>query len=94
MRGRVDEVGEAQEGGGEADGGAVEGGDEDLGVRVEGLGGVKVVGREAREPLLVGVLVGVGFSGDAYVRASVGTSLASSSGIARWWYREIGLLTR
>ena len=64
--GGVDEVGEADEGGGEAYGGAVEGCDEDLGVRVEGLGGVDVVGDEGGEPLLVEVAAGV-FAGDGDV---------------------------
>lgn len=40
---RVDEVGEGGDGGREADGGAVQGGDEDLGMRIEGMGDVQVV---------------------------------------------------
>jgi hypothetical protein len=69
VRGGVDEVGEADEGGGEAYGGAIEGCDEDLGVRVEGLGRVDVVGDEGREPLLVQVAAGV-FAGDGDVGAA------------------------
>jgi hypothetical protein len=69
VRGSVDEVGEADEGGGEAYGGAIEGCDEDLGVRVEGLGRVDVVGDEGREPLLVQVAAGV-FAGDGDVGAA------------------------
>lgn len=57
-RARVDEVGVGDEGGREADGGAVEGGDEDFGVGVEGLGYVEVVGEEGAEPVLAGVFGG------------------------------------
>lgn len=56
----VDEVRMGDEGGGEADGGAVEGCDEDFGVRVEGLGDVEVVGEEGAEPVLAGVFGGGG----------------------------------
>jgi hypothetical protein len=50
VRERVDEVGEGDEGGGEADCRAVERGDEDLGVRVEGVRDVQVIGDEGFEP--------------------------------------------
>lgn len=44
VRGAVDEVGVGDQGGGEANDGAVEADDEDLGVGVEGLGDIEVVG--------------------------------------------------
>jgi hypothetical protein len=46
VRRGVDEVAECDEGGGEADGGAVERGDEDFRVCVEGVRYVEVVGDE------------------------------------------------
>ena len=49
MRGRVDEVAEGDEGGGETDGGTIEGGDEDFRVGVEGAGDFEVVGYEVFE---------------------------------------------
>lgn len=49
MRGGVDEVREGDEGGGEADGGAVQGRDEDFGVCVECVCDVEVVGYECAE---------------------------------------------
>lgn len=70
--GGVDEVGEGDEGGGEADGGAVERGHEDVGVRVEGVGDVEVVGDKGLEPhlaLVKGGCVGLGAKG--YVGAAV-----------------------
>ena len=70
MRRGVDEVRESSEGCAEADGWAVQSCNEDLGVRVEGLGGVEVVGDEGGEPLLVGVGAGLGGAGDAYVGAA------------------------
>ena len=69
MRGGVDEVREADESCAEAYGGPVEGCHEDLGVRVEGLGGVDVIGDEGGEPLLVQVAAGV-FAGDGDVGAA------------------------
>jgi hypothetical protein len=96
--GGVDEVGEADEGGGEAYGGAVEGCDEDLGVRVEGLGGVDVVGDEGGEPLLVEVAAGV-FAGDGDV-GSAGTLLVNNffvglvSLFVFFFSREGNILTR
>jgi hypothetical protein len=60
VRRRVDEVGEGDERGGEADHGPVERRDQDLGVRVEGLGDVEVEGDEGLEPEFVG---GGGFCG-------------------------------
>lgn len=68
--GGVNEVGEADEGGGEAYGGTVEGCDEDFGVGVEGLGGVDVVGDESGEPLLVEVAAFV-FATDGDVGAAI-----------------------
>jgi hypothetical protein len=55
VRGGVDEVGEADQSRGETDSRTVEGGHEDLGVSVEGLGDVEVVCHEGLEPLLVRV---------------------------------------
>lgn len=75
--GAVDEVGDGDDGGGEADGGAVEGGDEDLGVGVEGAGEVEVVDEEGVEEVTVlgggggGIRAGEG-GGD--VGAAVGRS--------------------
>lgn len=61
----VDEVGEGDQGGGETDGGAIERRHQDLGVRVEGVGDVQVVGDEALEPeaalvIIVGLLAADG----------------------------------
>lgn len=53
----VDEVGEGDERGGQADGGAVEGGDEDLGVVRERPRDVEVVGDEAADDLAAGVVL-------------------------------------
>lgn len=52
----VDKVSVGGDGGGEADDGAVEAHDEDLGVRGEGVGDVEVVGCEVGEPVLVATL--------------------------------------
>lgn len=73
VRGCIDKVRERDEGGGEADCGAVEGGDEDLGVRVEGLCYFEVVGHEGAEP--VAAEFGRGFvfwsgTGGGYVGAA------------------------
>ena len=70
MRGCVDEVGEGDEGGGEADGGAVESGDEDFGVRVEGVCYFEVVGDEVFEGVAADVDVGGEGAGDCYVGAA------------------------
>jgi hypothetical protein len=51
----VDEIRECDEGGGETDCGAVEGGYEDFGVRVEGVGYVEVVGYEVFDPVALDV---------------------------------------
>lgn len=60
-RGRgVDEVGVGDEGGGEADDGAVEADDEDFGVRVKGLRDVEVEGDKGAQPELADVGGGVG----------------------------------
>lgn len=58
MRSCVDEVGECDQGGGETDGGTVECGYEDLGVRVEGMCDVEVVGDEVLEPVAANVVAG------------------------------------
>lgn len=60
MRGGINKIREGDEGGGEADGRAVEGGDEDFGVRVEGVCDVEVVGYEAAEDLFAHGLGGLG----------------------------------
>lgn len=70
MRGSVDEVGEGDEGGAEADGGAVERGDEDFRVRVEGVCDFEVVGHEAAEPVAARVGVGGEVAGHGYVGAT------------------------
>lgn len=77
MRGGVDEVGEADEGGTQADCGPVESGHEDLGVGVKGLGDVQVVGDERLEPLLVGVDAGLGSAGDGDI-STAGICLLAS----------------
>lgn len=71
MRGGVDEVGEGDERGGEADGGAVERRDQDLGVCVEGVGDVQVVGDEGLEPVAAGGFVGGHGARDGDVGAAV-----------------------
>ena len=58
MRGRVYEIGVCGERGGETDCGAVEGGDQDLGVRVEGVGYVQVLGDAGVEGCFARVLFG------------------------------------
>lgn len=55
VRSGVDEIGEADQSGGKTDGGTVESSHKYLGVGVEGLGDVQVVGYEVLEPLLVRV---------------------------------------
>ena len=70
VRGGVDEIREADEGGREAYGGTVEGRDEDFGVGVEGLGCVDVVGDEGGEPLLVEVAAFV-FAADGDVGTAI-----------------------
>lgn len=55
VRGRVDEVGEGGQGRRQPDRGPVQRRDQDLGVAVEGLCYVQVVGHEAAQPLLVQV---------------------------------------
>ena len=55
MRGGVDEVSHGDEGSGEADGGTVQGHDEDLGMGVESTGDVHVVGDEVADELATDV---------------------------------------
>ena len=77
VRGRVDEVSERSEGGGETDGGPVHGDDEDLGVRVEGVREVEVVDHEALCDLTAGVVAaGIG-TGHLNVSAAVVASRVS-----------------
>ena len=59
MRRGVDEVGVRDQRGGQPDGGPVERGDEDLGVRVEGVRDFEVVGDEAAEVVAAGLRGGV-----------------------------------
>ena len=63
MRGAVDEIRVRDERGGEADDGAVEGCDEDLGVRVEGVCDFEVVACYVAEGFAVDVAVVVGGGG-------------------------------
>lgn len=77
MRGGVDEVREANEGCAEADCGPVKGGHKNLGVGVESLGDVQVVGDERLKPLLVGVYAGLGSTGDGDIGAAEICLLAS-----------------
>ncbi|KAK1487555.1 hypothetical protein CCUS01_14983 [Colletotrichum cuscutae] len=79
--GGVDEVGEGDEGGGEAYDGPVEADDEDLGVGVEGLGDVEVEGDEGLEPVFVGFWARGGGAGDAHVGAAVVDSSQYSFGL-------------
>lgn len=80
MRHAVDEVGEAGEGGGEADDGPVEPDDEDLGVRGEGVRDVEVVGDEALQPGLVRFFFrSGGRSADGDVGAAASTISPSDS---------------
>lgn len=76
VRGGVDEVGEGDEGGGEADRGAVQRRDEDLGVVVEGAGDVDVVGDEAADEVAAG--------GAAEVAAGAGDGHVRSAGQFTW----------
>ena len=72
MRGGVDEVGEGDEGGGEADGGAVKSGDEDFRMCVESVCYFEVVGNEVAEGVAPDVDVGGERAGDCYVGAAGG----------------------
>lgn len=74
MRGRIDEVGETQQSGGEPNSRPVEGGDEDLGVRVKGLRDVEVVGDKVAQPLAVWVFAGDGRTAYADICAAGGMS--------------------
>jgi len=53
VRDTVDEIRECDEGGGKANGWAVQCGDQNFGMTVECLGDVKVVGYERTEPVAV-----------------------------------------
>jgi len=70
VRRGVDEVAEGDESGGESNGGPVEGGDEDFGMRVEGVGYVEVVGDEGTEPVTAQISTLGHFAGDGDVRTS------------------------
>ena len=70
MRGGVDEVGEGDESGGETNGGAVESGDEDFRVGVEGVCYFEVVGDEVFERVAPDVDVGGKRAGDCHVGAA------------------------
>lgn len=72
MRGGVDEVGEGDEGGREADGGAVKSGDEDFRVCVEGVCYFEIVGNKVAEGVAPDVDVGGEGAGDCYVGAAAG----------------------
>ena len=58
----VDEVGERGQGGRKTDDGTIERGDQDLGVGVEGMGYLEVVGHEAAEEVEAGWSSGCGGS--------------------------------
>ena len=72
MRSCVDEVCPACYGCRQADYGAIEGYDEDLWVRVEGLAYVKIAGDEGTEGLSICVFVWRNRSRDCYVGSSAG----------------------
>lgn len=71
MRGAVDEVCPGDYGGGEADGGAIERGDEDLGMCVEGACYFGVVGDEGGQPSAANVGAGGEGAGKGHVCAAV-----------------------
>ena len=73
MWGGVDEVGKRDQGGGEADGGAVESGDEDFRVCVEGIRDIKVVGDEVSECVAPNIDIGGERAGNCYVGAAGGS---------------------
>lgn len=75
----VDEVAEGDEGGGEADGGAVKGSDEDFGVRVEGVCDEEVVGDEGLEHFAADIGRWGECSGDSHVGTAVIEVLASEA---------------
>jgi hypothetical protein len=79
VRGCVDEVAEGDEGGGETDGGTVEGGDEDFGVGVEGVCDVEVVRYEGLECFAADVGGGWEGFGDGDVGAAVDRIVSGSS---------------
>lgn len=66
----VYEVGEGDEGGGETDGGAVEGCDKDFWVRVEGIGYLEITGDEVPEGFAADVGVGGEGAGDLDIGAA------------------------
>ena len=70
MRGGIDEVTEGDECGGESNSGSVESGDENLGVRVKGVGYFKVVSDEGAEPMTAEIGTVGHLSGDSDVRTS------------------------
>lgn len=72
MWGAVDEVGEGDQSRGETDGRAVEGCDEDFGVRIECICDVEIVGDEGAEPFAAGIGAWRGRAGDCDVGAAVG----------------------
>lgn len=72
MRCAVDEVRPGDYGGGKTDCGPVEGGNEDFGVRGEGVRYGEVVGDEAAEPVVVGVGGGGEGTGYGYVCSAGG----------------------
>lgn len=71
MRCCVDEVREGDERGGETDGWAVQGCDQDLGMCVESVCDVEIVADERLEEVSLGVAVVRGFAGDGHVGAAV-----------------------
>lgn len=75
MRGGVDEVSHGDEGRGKADGGTVQGRDEDLGVIVESTGDVHVVGDEVADDLAT----------DARAQAGIGTGAGYICSAVRLW---------
>ena len=70
MRSSVDEVAEGDESGGETDCRAVESGDEDFGVRVEGVCYFEIVGHEGSEGFAADVGAGGEGAGYGYVGAT------------------------
>ena len=74
MRRAVDKVAECNKSGRETDRGAIKGGDEYLGMRIECAGDVEVVGDKVLEPVM-SHLVGTQVRGDSTTNADIGTSI-------------------
>lgn len=70
MRGCIDEVTEGDEGGGKPNSRSIESGDENLRVRIEGVGYFEVVGHEGAEPVTAEISTVGHLAGYSDVRTS------------------------